>query len=371
MYRLLTFLLFSSLAFSQTAKPAAPATPPAPPSQVQATPTPPTKVQAVPAAPAQKPAEKKESAEVAPDAPVITIDGLCAKPAATAAACKTVVTRAQFDKLADALDPKMPAPRRRQLANAYAQLLVLSETAEKRGLENKPDTQQVLKFARLNALSQVLVRDLQEEAKKVPPAEEQKYYDEHKANFTEATLERIFIPKNPPEPGADDKAKTDQEAKFKAEATKIQASAASGGDFDKLQKQAYDDLGLKSTPPPTQAGAMREGSLPAGQAKVFDLQPGQVSEPLETPGGLYIYKLVSKKTLTLAEAKGEIDRALEGERMQQLMENITKNMKPVFNEAFFGPMEAGPGAGPGMPPPRSPRPAVRPAPKAPAPPPPK
>lgn len=369
MYRLLILLLLSTLAFSQTVQPAAPA----PPGKLQAAPAPEQKRET----PGVKPAEKKEAAaEPGPDAAVITIEGLCAKPAATPAACKTVVTRAQFDKLATALDPKMPQQRRRQLANAYAQSLILSEAAQKRGLDSKPETQQILHFVRIQTLSQLLGRELQEEAKNVPPAEEQKYYDEHKDRFTEATLQRIFLPKNPPEAGAtppDDKAKAEREAALKAEAVKIQAAAAAGGDFDKLQKQAYDDLAMKSTPPPTQAGVMRQGSLPPAQAKVFDLQPGQVSEPLDTPAGFYVYKLVSKKTLTLAEAKSEIDNMLAGERMQQLMESITKNTKPVFNEEYFGPTEAG--AGPPVPPgamraPARPAPpkAHTPPPKAPTPP---
>lgn len=367
MYRLLTVLLLSSLAFSQTAQPASPK----PPANLQISPAPEQKRET----PGVKPAEKKD-AEVAPSAAVITIDGLCAKPAATPADCKTVITRAEFDKLADALSPDMPQARRRQLANAYAQMLVMSETAQKRGLEDKPDTQRVLQFAKLQALSQILIRDIQEEARKVPPAEEQKYYDEHKANFTEASMQRIFLPKNPPEAGAnppDEKAKADREAKLKAEADKIHAAAVAGEDFDKLQKQAYDDLGMKSTPPPTQAGVMRQNSLPPAQAKVFDLEPGKVSEPLDTPGGFYIYKLVSKKTLTLPEARAEIDRVLEGERMQQIMGRITKSMKPVFNEAYFGPMtEAGhPPAAPGPPAARPSRPPARPAapPRAPTPPP--
>lgn len=371
MYRLLTVLFLSSLAFSQAAKPAAPA----PAAETQAAPAPKPEQKQEPA----KPAEKKE-AEVAGSAPVITIDGLCAKPAATPAECKTVITRADFDKLANALSPEMPQARRRQLAAAYAQVLILSEIAQKRGIAEKPDTQQILHFTRLQTLSQVLARDVEEEAKKVPPAEEQKYYDEHKANFTEANLQRIFMPKNPPEAGAtqpDEKAKAEQEAKVKAEADKIRAAAAAGGDFEKLQKQAYDELGMKSSPPPTQAGVMRQSSLPPAQAKLFDLQPGQVSEVVDTPAGFYIYKLESKKTLALAEAKSEIDRALEMERRQQILESLTKNVKPVFNEQYFGPMtsEAGrPPAGLGGPAAGRPRPPARAMPpkappKAPAPPP--
>jgi len=355
MHRLLTVLLLSSLAFAQ-AKPAAPQAPP-PAAKPQAGPEQKRET------PGVRPPEQKQAAEPGPSAAVITIDGLCAKPAATPAGCKTVITRAQFEKLADSLQPDMPQARRRQLAAAYVQLLVMSEAAQKRGLENQPGSQQVLHFARMQALSQILLRTLQEEAKKVPAAEEQKYYDEHKDMFAEATLQRIFLPKNPPEAGAnaaDEKAKAEREKTLQAEAEKIRAAAAAAGDFEKLQKQAYDDLGMKSTPPPTQAGVMRQTSLPAEQAKVFELQPGQVSQALESPAGFYIYKLVSKKTLTLPEARGEIDRVLESERMQQEVESIAQSVKPVFSEAYFGPMpsEVGrPPAGPGGPPPRASRPA--------------
>jgi len=371
MYRLLTFLLLSWLAFAQ-AKPAAPPTPaPPPPANPQAAPEQKRET------PGVKPPEQKQAAEPGPTAAVITIDGLCAKPAATPAGCKTVITRAQFDTLANALQPDMPEPRRRQLATAYVQLLVMAQAAQKRGLDSKPETQQVLHFARMQALSQILLRQLQEEARKVPAAEEQKYYDEHKDMFTEATLQRLFLPKNPPEAGAkppDEKAKAEREKTLQAEADKIHAAAAAGGDFDKLQKQAYDDLGIKSTPPPTQAGVMRQTSLSAEQAKAFELQPGQVSRPLESPAGFYIYKLVSKKTLTLPEARGEIDRALEGQRMQQEVEGITQRVKPVFNEAYFGPMpsEVGrPPMGRVGPPPRPSRPPSRPMPSKLPPPPPK
>ena len=61
---------------------------------------------------------------VAPDAAVITIQGICDTPAAKAAAgsaqpksaCKTVITRAQFEGLASALQPNMNPAMKRRLA---------------------------------------------------------------------------------------------------------------------------------------------------------------------------------------------------------------------------------------------------------------
>ncbi len=350
MYRLFALVLFSALAFSQAAPPAksAPAA------------TPQTAKPATPAKPAEK-------AEVPPTAAVITIEGICngKVPATPSAECKTVITRAAFEKLVDALDPQMPIARRRQLADAYSRMLVMSDMAEQRGIQNTPDAQQVLHFTRMQALMQLLGRELQKEAAKVPPAETEKYYNEHAQQYEQANFQRIFIPKTPPsgETPVDEKT-------LAAEGEKIRAAAAAGGDFEKLQKQAYDDLGLQTPPPPTATGTLRRESLPPSQAKVFNLQPGQISEVMNEPGGLYIFKLESTKKSTLAEVTPEINRVLEQERMKDAVDKLTNSVKPELNQEYFG-APAGPGAvpaghpgagGPGRRPPATPPPPKPPSP---------
>jgi hypothetical protein len=344
MYRLFALVLFSALAFSQAA--------PAPPAKS----SPAAKPQAAKPAPPAKPAEK---AEVPPTAAVITIEGACKGkvPATPSAECKTVITRAEFEKLVDAFDPQMPLARRRQLADAYARMLVMSDVAEQRGIPNTPEAQQILHFTHMQALMQLLGREIQKEAAKVPPAETEKYYNEHAQQYEQGTFQRIFIPKTPAggEKPADEKT-------LEAEGQKIRTAAAAGGDFEKLQKQAYDDLGLKTPPPPTAAGTQRRESLPPSQAKVFDLEPGKISEVLNEPGGLYIFKLNSKQKLPLAEVTPEINRVLEQERTKEAVEKLTKSVKPELNQEYFGEaagpaaMPAGPpsGAGPARRPPATP-----------------
>jgi hypothetical protein len=316
MYRLFAVVLFPALAFSQAAPPAksAPAAKPQ---------------TAKPATPA-KPAEK---AELPPTAAVITIDGTCGAkvPATPSAECKTVITRAEFEKLVDALDHQMPIARRRQLADAYARMLVMSDIAEQRGIQNTPEAQQVFHFTHMQALMQLLGREMQKEAAKVPPAETEKYYDLHAQQYEQANFHRIFIPKMPA--GGE---KPPDETTLAAEGEKIRVAAAAGGDFEKLQQQAYDDLGLKTPPPPTATGTQRRESVPPSQAKVFDLQPGQISEVVNEPGGLYIFKLESSKKLTLAEATPEINKALEQQRMKDAVDKLTNSVKPELNQEYFG-----------------------------------
>ncbi len=320
----LAITAFSTAAFSQAAKPA------------EAKPAAPA------AAPSASPAGAQPAAELPATAPVITIQGVCNGkiPENPSPDCKTFITRDNFEKLVNALDPTMPTPRRQQLAEAYARMLVLSDMAEQRGLAQSPATEEVLKFMRMQTLGQLLMRDLQKEASNIPPSETEKFYNQHQQDYEQASFQRIFMPKTPP--GGE---KPPDEKTLLAEGAKIRtAAAAPGADFEKLQKQAYDDLGIKTPPPPTAAGILRRQSVPATQAKIFELQPGQISEVMNEPGGLYIFKLESKKKLSLDDVKPEINRQLEQDRMRESMEKITKGVKPDLNPTYFGAGEPGPGS---------------------------
>ena len=361
-YRCLAVLLLASFAVGQ-APSVAPASPAAKP--------------AVPAPSAANPAAPSGPESVAPGTPVITIEGMCdtPKPAAKTAAgnttakktaaadCKTVVTRAQFDALADALQPKMPPATKRKLADLYPKMLIMAHAAKQRGLENDPNFKEILQFARLQILSQQLSRSLKDSADKVPDAEIEKYYKDNSAAFEQATLQRLFIPKDKQTAAEDsedaakeetaktpeaqksadaqksaaDKAatqKADEEA-MKKEADSLEARATAGEDFDKLQKEAYDAAGLKGTPPATNIGKLTRSEIPVTHRAVLDLKPGQVSQVLTEPNGYYIYKVVSKEVKPLDQARDEIRNTLAQQRLQDSMEKIQQSGKTELNEAYF------------------------------------
>jgi hypothetical protein len=84
------------------------------------------------AAPAGNPTDSQapDASNVAPDTPVITINGSCENPPADKASdanCKTVITRAEFEKIMDAVQPNMPPRARRQFATRYSNALVMSQ----------------------------------------------------------------------------------------------------------------------------------------------------------------------------------------------------------------------------------------------------
>jgi hypothetical protein len=322
--------------------------------------------------PDEAPAPKVPASQVPPTAAVITIQGLCSSPAAAGkagsaktaakpasqAGCRTVITRAQFDKLADALNPQMPLPTKRQLAEAYPRLLLFAQKARAMGLDKDPQFQETMRFATLQLLAQNLTRSMQKKAGNISAAQVTQYYQDNPTRFQQVELLRIFIPKakqHAPEAGSSTPPKVDtaaDEAAMKTVAEKIHTDAAGGGDFQKLQQQAFEAAGIKSQSPNVTLGKLTREGLPTNHQKVFELQAGQVSELLDDPGGYYIYKVVSKQMVPLEQAKGEIRNLLQQQTFRQQMEAMIGSVKPNLNQAYFA-SPAGPRGGaatPKMPP---------------------
>src|SRR2546430_10817371 len=70
---------------------------------------------------------KMAETKVSPGDPVITVKGACSDPAKKAETCETVVTREQFEKLAEALQPNMAQPIKVRLATASPRLIGISQ----------------------------------------------------------------------------------------------------------------------------------------------------------------------------------------------------------------------------------------------------
>ncbi len=337
--RWLPCLLLSTLAFGQAAAPPAQKTPSAKAPVTQVAPKA-AAPQAAPKAPAAAP-----SAEVSPNTPVITLNGVCetkAGQAKPAAECKTVLTRAEFERILS-MNPQAAqmAPQvRQQMASRVAQLMIIAHEAEKQGVQNRPETKELIRFAIMNAEAQELARMLQERYAHSTPEEVQKYYDANKSQFEVANLKRLIIPKPRPPEG---KPPVD-EAAFKASAEKIQQAAAAGGDFEKLQKDAFEAAEIKAAPPSTAVNGAKLAEMPGDHKVAFALKPGEVSQLISDPNAYYVYKLESKETVSLEKAKPEIEKQLQSEKIEKAAQEITGSVKPVFNPAYFGPIaEAAPG----------------------------
>jgi hypothetical protein len=371
--------------------------------QMQPGPTPmqPSPTQQSPTqAPGAAKAPETPAAEVPENAPVLTIDGVCppapktagvakpatgkpaAAPAKKPADCKTVITRAEFEKIASALSPNVTPQLKRQLAQALPKFMAMSEAAKKKGLDKTPQFKQTLKVAEMQILTTELQRSVQEEADKVSATEIEDYYKKNPEAYEQFSLDRLFIPrfKQAEEEKADSKdnvkeeklPEDQQKAKEEAEKAKqaegeqamnkladsLRERAAAGEDFAKLQKEAFGAAGMKMDSPTVNLPTVRRTGLPPAHSSVFDLKVGEVSALISDNGGHYVYKVVSKEVLPLDKVTNDIHNTLKTQHLKDAMEKYQNSYHVDTNEAYFGPPQPMGGRPPGQLPPHMPHPPM-------------
>ncbi|MFZ0321570.1 MAG: hypothetical protein WAL56_20765 [Candidatus Sulfotelmatobacter sp.] len=235
---------------------------------------------------------------------------------------------------------------RLNVANAYARNLKMSAAAEKRGLDKTPEFEEEMRYARMQLLAQDLTRALQVEANNITRADLEDYYKKNESSYEQGTVARIFVPHAKQLAEAED----GQDKIFEEAMTKLAADlrvrAVKGEDPDKLQIEAYAATGIMRTSSNTKMN-VRRTTLPLQHETVMNLKAGEVSEVYSDPGGAhFIYKMISKNTLTLEEAEAEIRKEISSQRYHESIKEFQGDV--VFNDAYFVPPEK-----PAQPPERS------------------
>jgi len=292
------------------------------------------------------PNELIPSSAVAPDAPVITIKGLCERPAnstATPSDCSTVVTRAEFEKILSAVQSNNMAPaQRKMVAEKYVNALLLAEKAHELGLDQGPEFDEQMYLARLQLLDRQAAVKLQKDAANIPDSEVADYYQQHGADYKVISFERVYVPKqkqseaSEEKPGADlDKQRAASEPEMKTEADKLRTRALGGEDFAKLQQDAYDFAGSKMKATNVKMEKIRRTGIPASDASIFDLKAGEVSQVFTDPTGYRIYKVTEIVNLGLPSVHDEIARTLQGEKMKYSLDSLQKSATASYEDRYF------------------------------------
>ncbi|HEX3587003.1 MAG TPA: peptidylprolyl isomerase [Candidatus Angelobacter sp.] len=288
--------------------------------------------------PIQQPAYNPEN--VAPDAAVVVVHGVCPNNAAPANpdACKMVITKQQFMAMLGGMNvaSQLSTPSAmRSFAESYSQLLALASAGEKAGAENDPHFQELMRITRIRALADTYRHSLDEKYSNPSQQEIEAYYKENIDKYEALKVERIIVPtanfnRTPA-------ARAEYDKKIKQLAADIRERAARGEETQKLQDEAYKALNLPASPR-TDLGMKRHGGLPAAIEKdLFVLKPGEVTKLESEPSGLNIYKLRSRDTIPVESVKGEIVRDLHKKNMEEAIKSVTGAVHSELNDQFFGP----------------------------------
>jgi hypothetical protein len=315
-----------------------------------------------PSAPVSSAAPSETSSSVSPDTPVITIQGLCERPGgstATPSDCKTVITRAEFEKITNAVQPNMPPAAKKQFVNRYVMVLLLSEKAHELGLDQGPEFDEQMYLARIQNLARLAGERLQKDASQVSDNDVDEYYRAHSADFKTISFERLYVPKQKqvdtsaqkpgdgvqkevvtvPTPKLSDpdvqKKREESEAAMKEEADKLRARAAAGEDIAKLQQEAYDFADYKLKAPNPRMDKVRKASIPPADVSIFELKKGEVSQVFNDPAGLMVYKVEAVEELPVASVREEIARTLQTEKTKNTFDSLQNSAKTTLDESYF------------------------------------
>ena len=158
--------------------------------------------------------------------------------------------------------------------------------------------------------------------------EAQKFYDEHKDQFTQPErihARHILI--------SDDATSADTIAK-------VQADLKAGASFDEEAKK------LSTCPSAPQGGDLgeftKEQMVPEFADAAFALkEPGDISEPVKSPFGWHIIRLEGRTPAQLTpfdEVKGQILQELNGQKQQERIKEKVEELKKAYKVEMLAPV---------------------------------
>ena len=296
----------------------------------------------------------KPAAPVPPDAPVITIQGLCDHPSSGASAasdCKTVVKRAEFERVVELTHPQSPSSAYKFFAVQYVRSLILAGRAEEMGLDKNPLFAVRMEIPHMTLGRNALEQKFDAEASAaVTDKDMENYYRDHTIEFMEVDVDRIFVPKMPREEDSDPKLSAAEQQKRKQEwleelrqeAEKLRVRALAGEDFLKLQVEAMIFAGLHdkdADPAMISLPKMRRSMFSSGQRPVMDVKIGEFSPVLSDNNGYSIFRVKGRDTLPFENerVKREIRGILKGEYSKHQMDLVLNSVATTYDASYFGP----------------------------------
>jgi len=210
---------------------------------------------------------------------------------------------------------------------------LLVQEAEKQKVGDQPDIQEQVANLRRELMIRALVQQEIGNKIKVEEKDAQEYFSAHPEEFSGDTvhLRHILV-------------QTEGEAK------EIQARLVKNEPFEELAKKLSRDTA--SGPKGGDLGFLgREQMLPDFARAAFALKPGEVSEPVKTPFGFHLVKLVDRKKgqpLAFEQVKAQLQRRLQDERQatrfQAWIKELEGGAKITRDESLlpvgkFGPPE--------------------------------
>jgi peptidyl-prolyl cis-trans isomerase C len=204
--------------------------------------------------------------------------------------------------------------KNRMIDNLVVEELFVQE-AEKTGVSKDKDYQTALDRARRQILAQ---RYLQKTIQpKITDANVKAFFDKNKARYSqdEVHAQHVLL-------------------KDEAEAKEVYEKAKKGDDFETLAKKYSKDPSAA-----TNGGDLgfftRTRMVPQFADKAFSMAKGEISEPVKSPFGWHVIKVIDKKEgkpVKFDEIKDNVRQDFQSESINDLIASLKKSNKVVVHE---------------------------------------
>ncbi len=207
-----------------------------------------------------------------------------------------------------------------QVRRQYGELVLLAERARKEGLDRDPRIALQLRIFPEFILQSYLLRELQQRTS-VSDEEIRRYYEEHRTEFEQVRARHILFSTRPI---ARDGNPPPEKETVRRKAQEVLRRARAGEDFAALAREFSDDPGSKD-----RGGDLdffgRGRMVREFEEAAFALQPGQISDLVETSYGFHIIKVEARRIAPLdEETRLQIEQTL---RQKKIQERITQILK--------------------------------------------
>ena len=219
---------------------------------------------------------------------------------------------------------------RQKFGDDYASVLMLSQQAIANHLDSSPEVTRKLAIARMQVLSDAEFASLMRQAQ--PTSEEvSQYYAAHLSDYDEVQIRRLFIWKQ--REGAKAVPALSSQA-ARARADQVRQAYASGTDVKKLSEDLTKsgEGMLDPVPLPFPRGEL----LGQMDKVVFSMKQGEWSEVEDTPARLLLVQLVKRDRKQIGEVSASIEKDLQAQKMQALLDDLKKKAGIWMDEQYFG-----------------------------------
>lgn len=218
---------------------------------------------------------------------------------------------------------------REALAEELIRMELLEQYAREKNLQRQPDVAARLEIAQGNILANAALRDLSQTQAELTPKE---LYEQNRQKFETVSLSQIVVSYEGSVVAGGAAAPSRGEAMQTAAA--LAQRVRGGADFAAVAREASADR--QSAERGGDIGPLGRGTFgPEVEQGIFDLPVGSITDPIETPFGIHVFKITGKQTRSFEEVEQTLLRSGRQIQMENAIETLRDGANVDFNPEFF------------------------------------